>query len=186
MRKIKKIFRKQRPADGQSDVPTVPLSLSGLSANSDFSHTNLTTNSSSAFLPSLTLEDRKTEPTGLFPVAEGHPATGQQTQYPVDIVAVHGLNGDAETTWTHPNGTFWLRDLLPDLLPGCGVFTYGYPSKIFLNHSLAGVKDFSRHLLDRLRYMYETGQVCHGTKLFLLGWLADNLNDTEPAPDHYH
>ncbi|KAF1924628.1 uncharacterized protein M421DRAFT_36145, partial [Didymella exigua CBS 183.55] len=44
----------------------------------------------------------------------------------VDIVAIHGLNGDAYTTWQHENGTLWLRDLLPNDLPGSRVFTYGY------------------------------------------------------------
>jgi hypothetical protein len=34
-----------------------------------------------------------------------------------DKVAVHGLNGDPFTTWTHENGKIWLSDFLPTLLP---------------------------------------------------------------------
>ncbi|KAK0709354.1 hypothetical protein B0T26DRAFT_623891, partial [Lasiosphaeria miniovina] len=52
-------------------------------------------------------------------------------QYPVDIIDIHGLNGHPFNTWTHENGTLWLRDLLPGHLPGCRVYTYGYPSDVF-------------------------------------------------------
>ncbi|CAJ2500091.1 Uu.00g029440.m01.CDS01 [Anthostomella pinea] len=52
----------------------------------------------------------------------------------VDIVAVHGLNGDARKTFTDQNsGTFWLGDeeMLPrDLRGRCRVLTYGYPSSV--------------------------------------------------------
>jgi hypothetical protein len=36
----------------------------------------------------------------------------------VDIVALHGLNGDAYNTWTHENGKLWLRDFLAQQLLG--------------------------------------------------------------------
>jgi len=65
-------------------------------------------------------------------------------------VAIHGLNGDAYTTWEHENGTLWLRDLLPDTLPGSRVYTYGYPSGVFWSNSVAGLRDFSQHLLECL------------------------------------
>lgn len=82
---------------------------------------------------------------GLFLVGETVISPGQQ--FDVDIIAVHGLNGDAYTTWTHSNGTFWLQDLLPACLPGCRVYTYGYPSQIAFNSSYATVRDYSRRLL---------------------------------------
>jgi hypothetical protein len=45
------------------------------------------------------------------------------------IIAVHGLNGDQERTWTEGN-VFWLRDLLPHTLRSveisARVFSYGY------------------------------------------------------------
>src|SRR5277367_3733735 len=47
---------------------------------------------------------------------------GAQELYDVDIVAVHGLGGDAYKTWTHENGKLWLRDFLPDQLPGARIF----------------------------------------------------------------
>lgn len=61
---------------------------------------------------------------------------------------MHGLNGHWKQTWTHKNGTFWPRDLLPHALPGARIFSYGYPSEIFANKSVAGLRDFAKHLLD--------------------------------------
>ncbi|KAH7053204.1 hypothetical protein B0J12DRAFT_571100, partial [Macrophomina phaseolina] len=69
----------------------------------------------------------------------------------VDIVAIHGLGGDLRDTWTHKNGTLWLRDLLPQSMPGARIYTYGYPSGIFLNRSVAKIRDFSAHFLASLR-----------------------------------
>lgn len=42
------------------------------------------------------------------------------------IVAVHGLNGHRDKTWTVANGTHWLRDLLPADIPNARVFCWGY------------------------------------------------------------
>jgi len=70
--------------------------------------------------------------------------------YAVDIVFVHGLNGHWMKTWTHENGTFWPKDLLPHALPGARIYSYGYPSQIFANKSVAGIRDFSKHLLGDL------------------------------------
>ncbi len=72
------------------------------------------------------------------------------SNYPVDIVFVHGLNGHWAQTWTHENGIFWPQDLLPRTLPGSRIFSYGYPSAIFANKSVAGIRDFAKHLLDDL------------------------------------
>ena len=42
------------------------------------------------------------------------------------IVAIHGLDGHREKTWTAANDTLWLRDLLPADLPNARVLSYGY------------------------------------------------------------
>ncbi|KAJ5343286.1 hypothetical protein MYU51_021423 [Penicillium brevicompactum] len=44
----------------------------------------------------------------------------------VDIVAVHGLNGHRERSWTAANGTNWLRDLLPKDMPSIRVASWGW------------------------------------------------------------
>lgn len=97
----------------------------------------------------------RTENYGLFNLAPITPVPSGSKNYSVDIIAVHGLNGDAYSTWRHhPDGTLWLRDLLPKFLPGCRVYTYGYPSKIF-SESTARVQDYARHLLISVRDMRE-------------------------------
>ncbi|KAG5977053.1 hypothetical protein E4U54_007146, partial [Claviceps lovelessii] len=51
----------------------------------------------------------------------------------VDVVLVHGLNGDPQKTWTASNGTFWPRDLLPTALRGAqaNILTYGYNADVY-------------------------------------------------------
>ena len=45
---------------------------------------------------------------------------------PRSIIAVHGLNGHRDKTWTAANGRHWLRDLLPNDIPNARVFCWGY------------------------------------------------------------
>lgn len=97
------------------------------------------------------------EKLGLIPLfpGEGQPDVSAPITYPVDIIAIHGLNGDAYSTWTHfpegeGEGKLWLRDILPGFLPGCRVYTYGYPSKVF-SDSFAGVHESARLLLAHIR-----------------------------------
>ncbi|KAI0814366.1 hypothetical protein GGR55DRAFT_631560 [Xylaria sp. FL0064] len=98
----------------------------------------------------------RSERYGLLEVHAGDISSKQDDQYyPVDIIAVHGLNGDAFTTWTHPNGTLWIKDILPSFIPGCRVYTYGYPSKAAFSSSLASVPEFSRGLLSSARDLHE-------------------------------
>ena len=73
---------------------------------------------------------------------------GSQAQYyPIDIIAIHGLNGHPFYTWTHKNGTLWLKDLLLVHLLGCRVYTYGYPSQVFSTSFMEG-KEYARALLE--------------------------------------
>ncbi|KAK3387786.1 hypothetical protein B0H63DRAFT_559240 [Podospora didyma] len=69
----------------------------------------------------------------------------------VDIVAIHGLGGDAYRTWTGDNDKLWLRDFLPSRLRDARIFTYGYDSVVAFSKSSAEVDDFARDLLQRVK-----------------------------------
>ncbi|CAO2658177.1 Nn.00g074370.m01.CDS01 [Neocucurbitaria sp. VM-36] len=92
----------------------------------------------------------RSERYGLFLLSDATTEPESRDIVPVDIVAIHGLNGDAYSTWEHENGTLWLRDLLPSALPGSRVFTYGYPSQLFFSRSVASLRDYSQRLLSSL------------------------------------
>lgn len=78
----------------------------------------------------------------------------------LDIVAVHGITGDAYDTWTHGNGTFWLRDLIPNDLPGARVFSYGYPADVFCTFATGTIDTFARSLLESLKRERRSKDVC--------------------------
>ncbi|KAL9585984.1 MAG: hypothetical protein Q9212_001203 [Teloschistes hypoglaucus] len=67
-----------------------------------------------------------------------------------DVIAIHGLGGDAFTTWTDQDGHMWLRDTLPRNLPHSRIWTYGYDSAVAWSGSVSGIQDFARDLLERL------------------------------------
>ena len=41
-------------------------------------------------------------------------------------VAIHGLDGHREKTWTAKNEVNWLRDLIPEHIPNARILTWGY------------------------------------------------------------
>ncbi|KAI1855087.1 hypothetical protein JX265_012275 [Neoarthrinium moseri] len=51
----------------------------------------------------------------------------------VDVVLVHGLNGEPQKTWTAKNGVFWPTDLLPESLRDAraNVLVYGYNADVY-------------------------------------------------------
>lgn len=72
--------------------------------------------------------------------------------FSLDIVAVHGLNGDAYDTWTSKEtGNMWLYHFLPQEIPGARLFSFGYPSEIGLTFATGKVEDFARSLLNGLK-----------------------------------
>jgi hypothetical protein len=75
--------------------------------------------------------------------------------YHLDVIAIHGLNSGAFTTWTskdsrtYKDNKSWLEELLPSSLPGARIYTFRYDSTIF-SHSRADIGDFARKLLSEL------------------------------------
>jgi hypothetical protein len=73
-----------------------------------------------------------------------------------DIVAIHGLNGDPYRTWTHENGSLWLRDFLPAAMPASRVYTFGYSSEVVFTKSRGTIDQYARMLLNALKYVRRT------------------------------
>ncbi|KAF8526353.1 hypothetical protein BU17DRAFT_40795, partial [Hysterangium stoloniferum] len=75
------------------------------------------------------------------------------------IVAVHGLDGHREASWTTDNGSLWLRDFFPQDVPATRILMYGYDaytqsaaasSTQTLNQGLTGVNiEFQPDRYDR-------------------------------------
>ncbi|KAF2022898.1 tetratricopeptide repeat domain-containing protein [Setomelanomma holmii] len=79
-------------------------------------------------------------------VAHGLQVVAEGTNPTIDIVAVHGLNGHCEKTWTADNSINWLRDLLPHDLPNARVLSWGYDAN---THSRSRVS--CQYLFDHAR-----------------------------------
>lgn len=89
-----------------------------------------------------------TERYGLFPF---QPESAERF---IDIVAVHGLGGHYEDTWTwnppNPNsGTpcNWLKDRLPAQIPDARIMSFGYNSAVALSKSIGDIGTFAEQLL---------------------------------------
>ncbi|PTB68629.1 hypothetical protein BBK36DRAFT_1166530 [Trichoderma citrinoviride] len=72
----------------------------------------------------------------------------------VDIIAIHGLNGHHENTWTDEQTGFnWLSDpsCLSKDIPNARILSYGYNSITYFSRSNADIRDFASTLLAALR-----------------------------------
>lgn len=81
-----------------------------------------------------------------------HPkaALARRDRLKVDIVAVHGLNGNATRTWTDPKSKkLWLQDFLPADIEGARVMTFDYNADTAFKTS-ADIVDYAGGLLRRL------------------------------------
>ncbi|QPC72754.1 hypothetical protein HYE68_003506 [Fusarium pseudograminearum] len=129
---------------GRTELPHAELTPENSSPRPDESSSSITESTKSS-----------TTTHGLSLLVDSKPDEAGLMDFPVDIVAIHGLNGNAISTWRHqPDGTVWLRDLLPDFLPGCRVYTYGYPSKIW-SQSSERIQEYALNLLVALRDVRE-------------------------------
>ncbi|KXX72776.1 Protein SERAC1, partial [Madurella mycetomatis] len=77
----------------------------------------------------------------------------QKAQGPpnLDLVLIHGLDGDPIKTWQDGEcGTLWPKDLLPLIFPRTRVWSFGYNADIYRNNSVASIRDNARSLLQYL------------------------------------
>jgi hypothetical protein len=87
---------------------------------------------------------------GLFPLTTAL-SEEELRQGGIDIVAIHGITGDFERTWTHPEGALWLKDFLPDdLSVPTRIFSFGYDAQVKFSVSKGKLDDFARSLLQAL------------------------------------
>lgn len=77
----------------------------------------------------------------------------------VSIVAVHGLGGHRENSWTADNGTNWLESLLPRDLPDCRILSWGYNASPSPNHEKQPLQDISEKLVLDLYKIRELTRV---------------------------
>ncbi|KAK7402702.1 hypothetical protein QQX98_011566, partial [Neonectria punicea] len=91
--------------------------------------------------------DNEPEKHGLFRL---HPQGYHPSFCDVDIVALHGLSGDAFKTWTDEDDHLWLRDSLPEHIPNARIMTFGYDSALKNSTSRMTILDFAQDLLTRL------------------------------------
>ncbi|KAK8097440.1 hypothetical protein PG984_016579 [Apiospora sp. TS-2023a] len=103
--------------------------------------------------PSAEETDERLERFGLFRMQNPRcsPINTPDRRYQVDIVAIHGITGDAYNTWKSPSGGLWLQDFLPEDLPGARVYSYGYDADVFFTKSTGNVETFARTLLENLK-----------------------------------
>ena len=67
------------------------------------------------------------------------------------IIAVHGLDGDRERTWTAENGKLWLKDFLPADVPRARILTYGFDARTHVVSGTLSLQTLSDHSEEFLR-----------------------------------
>lgn len=128
MSKIFNKFKKDR-AGRPSNPPATRAESSDASSASALSRNNTVP-------PTQALASHHPQPAGkigLFELAKGK----HDDEKTIDVVAVHGLQGDLYQTWTHENRTLWLQSILPDKIPYTRIMTFGYNSTIAFSSSAA-------------------------------------------------
>jgi hypothetical protein len=94
----------------------------------------------------------------------------------VDIVAVHGLGGHYEDTWTwkpakgkDATPCNWVKDLLPADVSNARIMSFGYDSAVAFSKSIGDISIFGEQLLQFILLKRESEQqkrrpiifVCH-------------------------
>ena len=77
----------------------------------------------------------------------------------------------AERTWTHVDGTFWPRDLLPKHVETASMMLFAYNANVAKDASESGIRQHANDLLDLLD---EKRLVCarHSAWISIIMWLC--------------
>jgi protein SERAC1 len=86
----------------------------------------------------------------------------------IDIVAIHGLNGHFERTWTdEATGFNWLRDAIPRSIPTARVLTFEYNSVLQFSKSTSDIFTFGDELLESLLVERRTPEERNRSLIFI-------------------
>ncbi|KAH8707569.1 hypothetical protein GQ44DRAFT_830899 [Phaeosphaeriaceae sp. PMI808] len=88
---------------------------------------------------------------GLTPLNDPEPQS-----ITADIVACTGLAAGAFIGWQHASGKMWLRDFLPDDLPGSRIFIWGKRSQLHQSQSHISITHYRDSLLEDLDKIRQT------------------------------
>ncbi|OCK78307.1 hypothetical protein K432DRAFT_302274, partial [Lepidopterella palustris CBS 459.81] len=85
------------------------------------------------------------------------------------IVAIHGLNGHPETTWTASNGAHWIRTFLSADLPNARILTWGYDADMHNKDRVSSLtlSDHARNLITNLYEKRETTKTSERPIIFI-------------------
>ncbi|KAM0255136.1 hypothetical protein ACHAQJ_006059 [Trichoderma viride] len=88
----------------------------------------------------------------------------------VDIIAIHGLNGHPEKTWTDmTTKANWLCDIdcLPKDVPNARILSFGYNSASYFSRADADVQDFASELLAAIKARRRSNAEKHRPIMFI-------------------
>lgn len=103
---------------------------------------------------------RNNEQQGLFHLHVPAARTSATLHYhDIDLIAVHGLGGDAYRTWQHADGFSWLQDI-HHVLPGIRTYAYGYDTVAAFATDPKGFGDYARHLITLVKGTRSSEHVC--------------------------
>ncbi|EFX04695.1 and nb-arc domain containing protein [Grosmannia clavigera kw1407] len=96
----------------------------------------------------------------------------------VDIVLVHGLNGNPQKTWTAKNGVFWPADLLTESLKDrpANILVYGYNADVYSHgHKGSASDNFIYQHAQTLVTHLTAYRARHSTTRNPIIWIAHSL-----------
>lgn len=97
------------------------------------------------------------------------------------IIAVHGLDGHWNRSWTADNGVFWLKDLLPQLLPTARIFSFSHDSRTKWG-DIPLTLDISDHGKDLVSELTIVRQLSHVSNLSPSLMNSNCILKTEKVP----